>query len=87
MPRSTQHVEGPVHRALVELGVVGAHGGDDVRCRHVVAGAPGEGVDDHAARSGHPSAAAAQTLDDLVGPLVGHHSVRLLNDRLLRTDP
>ena len=70
-----QHVEGPVHRALVELGVVGADGGDDVRRRHVVSGPPDEGVDDHPARPGHPSAAAAQTLDDVVGPLVGHHDV------------
>ena len=68
-----QHVEGPVHRALVELGVVGADGGDDVRRRHVVSGPPDEGFDDHPARPGHPSAATAQSLHDLLGLLGGHH--------------
>ena len=68
-----QQVEGAVHRALVELGVVGPHGGDDVRRRHVVSGTVDERVDDHPARPGHPSAAAAQLLDDLIGPLGDHH--------------
>ena len=68
-----QQVEGPVHRALVELGVVGADGGDDVRRRHVVPRTLDESVDDHAARPGHPPAAAAQPLDDLLGPLGDHH--------------
>ena len=62
-----QHVERSVHRALVELGVVGAHGGDDVRRRQVVSWPAGEGVDDHATRPGHPPAAAAQALDDVLG--------------------
>ena len=70
-----QQVEGSVHRALVELGIVSAHGGDDVRCRHVVARTLEEGVDDHPARPGHPPAAASQPLDDLVGPLGDHHEV------------
>ena len=38
-----EHVERSVHRALVELGVVGAHGGDDVGGRQVVAWARGRG--------------------------------------------
>ena len=68
-----EHVEGPVHGALVELGVLGADDGDDVCGRQVMAGATSQGVDDHATRPGHPSAAAAQTLDDGVRPLVDHH--------------
>jgi hypothetical protein len=76
-----QHVEGPVHRALVELGIIGANGGDDVRRRHVMTRTADEGVDDHAARSGHPSATAAETLDDLIGPLGGHHDVEATDSR------
>ena len=82
-----EHVERSVHRALVELGVVGADGGDDVRGREVVAGPAGEGVDDHATRPGHPPTAAAQALDDGVRPLAASTITRLLNAAPLRIVP
>ena len=82
-----QQIERPVHGALVELGVVGADGGHDVRRRHVVPGTLDEGVDDHAARPGHPSAAAAQSLDDLLGPRGGRHVTEATDHPLVQTAP
>ena len=69
-----EHVERSVHRALVELGVVGAHGGDDVGGREVVSWPAGEGVDDQATWPGHPPTAAPQALDDVLGSQHDHEA-------------
>jgi hypothetical protein len=77
-----QAIEGAVHRALVELGVVGADGGDDVSGRHVMLGPAEEGVDDHASRSGDPHAPGAQSRDD-IGATVSHHTCEDTERRLV----
>lgn len=69
-----QAVEDAVHRALVELGIVGAHSGDDLGSRHVVPRPADQCVDDHPARPGDPHSAVTESLDDLGTSINGHHS-------------